>query len=70
MPSNNLGSFVANVDQVSLIDGGMARTPFDSELPANGGDLFIGSLDEVAFWQRALSNAEVAAIFSSPVPLQ
>jgi len=35
----------------------------------NGGDKFIGSIDDVAFWQRALTATEVSAIYQQNSPL-
>jgi hypothetical protein len=38
------------------------------DLPG-GGDHFVGLIDEVAVWTRALSPAEIQAVYSAPAPL-
>jgi hypothetical protein len=47
--------------------------PFDSPIEVgrlrDGGQGFIGSIDEVALWQRALSAAEVLSIYERTSPL-
>lgn len=49
-------------------------TQFDSPLEVgrlrNGGDGFIGSIDEVALWQRALGPGEILTVFQSASPLR
>lgn len=51
-----------------------ALAPYDSPVEVgrlrNGGDSFIGAIDEVAIWKRALSPSEVNSIFTSATPLQ
>jgi len=36
--------------------------PVDIGNLPNGGDMFIGAIDEVAFWKRSLSAAEVLSL--------
>jgi hypothetical protein len=58
-------------DSVADTDPTLATNTQDvliGNLP-NGGDMFIGQIDEVAIWARALSGDEVAALYHASGPL-
>jgi hypothetical protein len=61
-----------NLDSVHT-ESSAAVSQYDSPLEVgrlrNGGDVLVGSLDEVAMWRRALTSDEIRAVFSTLSPL-
>lgn len=55
-----------SLDGVTFVEAALATPPVDSTSPVQlGSDGFFGAIDTVAFWTRALSQAEVTQLYAS-----
>jgi hypothetical protein len=65
--------YVNGVLDITAPETSSTIAPYTSDLSIgslpNGGSTFVGSMDEVAIWTRALSAAEVAGLASATSPL-